>query len=215
MKIKGLTKANIAKLGIELAPERGFEDDGNYFRGFIYKGMPLTQCRSDGQCYLTIRDDYLENNYLWDEWRDAGGWELTDRFNGVAEFDTEDLIDTIEKVIKLRDELNERYSAPLTEKDWSRLEERLNNEALEAQKVVERAKVKIEWWKLDDYSLRRVKDAMKTIDHHIEWKTLDRIKKMNLCNQRDILKTMERGKALIDVNYYINILNKAMGGESI
>lgn len=215
MKIKGLTKANIAKLGIELAPERDFEDDGNHFRGFIYKGMPLSQCRSDGQCYLTIRDDYLENNYLWDEWRDAGGWELTDRFNGVAEFDTEDLINTLEAVIKLRDELNERYSAPLTEKDWSRLEERLNNEALEAHRVIERAKARVQWWSLSDYELRRVRDAIKSIERCISIKSFDHIKKMNLCNQRNILKTMESGKALIDVDYYVDILNKAMRGESI
>ena len=71
--VKRLTAKNGGKYGIEIAPQYDFEDDGNYFRGFVYTSningndgfkLPLTQCysRNDKTVYLCVRVDYLEGN---------------------------------------------------------------------------------------------------------------------------------------------------------
>lgn len=201
MKIKGLTKANIAKLGIELAPQLDFSDDGNNFRGFMYKDMPLSQCRANGECFLSIRVDYLENNFIWEEWRDAGGEELSDKFNGVTEFDTEDLLNTLEEVIKLREELNSKYTAP-SERDWERLEERIHNEVLAAQSFLDEAKKTIAWWELSKYQFNHITDAIKSMTNRIEWYTIDKIKGCSVAHQRREIKRLETSNDILGVNWY-------------
>lgn len=39
-------------------------------------------------------------------WMKTEEWKLCDKFNGVSEFDMEDLIETIEKIIAKVDEMN-------------------------------------------------------------------------------------------------------------
>ena len=104
--VKGLTKVNASKYGIEVAPQYDFTDDGNRFRGFIYKGMPMTQCRANGECYLAIRVDYLENNFTFKEWMETEEYKLEDEFNGVSEFDIEKLIENLERIIAKVNEMN-------------------------------------------------------------------------------------------------------------
>lgn len=104
--VKKLTKVNASKFGIEIREDLNFKDDGNYFRGFSYKGMPMTQCYADGNCYLAIRVDYLKNKFSYRDWMKTEEWKLCDKFNGVSEFDMEDLIETIEKIIAKVDEMN-------------------------------------------------------------------------------------------------------------
>lgn len=104
--VKKLTKVNASKFGIEIREDLNFKDDGNYFRGFSYKGMPMTQCYFDGNCYLAIRVDYLKNKFSYRDWMKTEEWKLCDKFNGVSEFNMEDLIETIEKIIAKVDEMN-------------------------------------------------------------------------------------------------------------
>lgn len=94
--ITGLTKANIKNTAIKLAPEYDFIDDGNKFRGFIYKGIPMTQCKSRGECYLSIRADYLDIDY--DNWMKTEEYKLCDKFNGTFKFDIDELIANLEKI---------------------------------------------------------------------------------------------------------------------
>lgn len=98
--IKGLTKANAGKYGFEVRPDLDFEDDGAHFRGFSYKGLPLTQCRYAGDVYLAIRPDYaLGRLYEYKEWRCTEEHRLADEFNGVPEVDVEKLIANCEAVL--------------------------------------------------------------------------------------------------------------------
>lgn len=105
--VKGLTKVNAGKYGIDVREDLNFGDDGNYFRGFSYKGLPMTQCRSHGECYLSIRVDYLKNSFSYKEWMATEEWRLCHKYNGVFEFDLEELVDDLEKVLAKVNEMNQ------------------------------------------------------------------------------------------------------------
>lgn len=104
--VKGLTKVNAGKYGIDVREDLNFNDDGNYFRGFSYNGLPITQCRSRGECYLSIRVDYLVNNFSYREWMDTDEWKLCHKYNGVFEFDIEELVEDLKKVLNKVNEMN-------------------------------------------------------------------------------------------------------------
>lgn len=118
--VKRLTAKNGVMYGIEAAPQYDFEDDRNYFRGFVYtsningnKGfeLPLTQCysRNDKTVYLCVRVDYLMGNaFTYKEWMETEEWKLTDKFNGCDEFDLEELVSNMERIIAKVNELNEK-----------------------------------------------------------------------------------------------------------
>lgn len=142
--VKGLTKANISKYGIEVAPQYDFNDDGSNFRGFIYKGMPMTQCRADGECYLTIRVDYLNTNFTYNEWMDTKEWKLCQEFNGVNEFDIEKLIENLERVIAKVKEMN--TYAEVNMDDLELVKDTLKTEIYDIRNFLDNTKSSFEWW---------------------------------------------------------------------
>lgn len=104
--VKGLTKANARKYGIEVREDLDFNYDGSRFRGFSYKGMPMTQCIYQGICYLSIRVDSLTNNFTHNEWSETQESKLANEFNGVSEFDIDKLIENLEAIISKVNEMN-------------------------------------------------------------------------------------------------------------
>lgn len=128
--IKNLSVANIKKIeGFVRREDLDFSDDGNRFRGFEYKGMPITTLRSHDETYLSIRVDYLENkSFTHNEWYKTEEYKLCDEFNGVDEIDLDKLIENLEKVIAKVNELNEKA----------------NNEEINVDEVKKAAKNEIE-----------------------------------------------------------------------
>lgn len=163
--ITGLTKANIKNTGIELSPEHDFTDDGNRFRGFIYKGMPMTQCRADGTCYLAIRVDYLDNDFDYKEWMNTKEYRLEDEFNGVSEFDMDKLIENLEKIIAKVNEMN--AAAKSEELDMTPVKEALKTEIEYAESVVNEFKTNFKWYEADGYKLRSLVDYLKSEEKEI------------------------------------------------
>lgn len=162
--VKGLTKTNIRGTGIEVAPQYDFTDDGNRFRGFIYKGMPMTQCRADGICYLTIRTDELDNRFTLKEWMATEEFALEDEFNGVSEFDLDKLIQNLEAVIAKVNELN----ANAEEVDVTAIVAKANEEIESAEEFVEHVKATFKWWEKDEYTVRKITHYFKEFTARIE-----------------------------------------------
>ena len=191
--ITGLTKANIRNTGIELSPEHDFTDDGNRFRGFIYKGIPMTQCRADGECYLSIRIDYLDNQFTWKEWSKTNEYKLEDKFNGVSEFDMEELIENLEKIIAKRDEMNAKASAE--EIDMTEITRKVFKEIQDRSQFIYQVQTTLKWWKLREYDLR---NAGRYLDSLI--KELDKVKAINF-NDLDRVDKMKYVESLRDYGY--------------
>lgn len=145
--VNKLTAKNGLSYGIEVAPQYDFMDDGNYFRGFIYKGIPMTQLysRLDKTVYLTIRVDYLrDNNFTYSEWMSTEEYRLCDKFNGYSgEFSIEELVENLEKIIKKINEMNN--TASVSEEDFDNAIAIMINRANEFDNFVKFASAKIDW----------------------------------------------------------------------
>ena len=213
--IKNLTARNCTALGIVRRADLDFEDDGNNFRGFDYKGLPITVLRSDNHVYLDIREDYLERPYTWEEWKEVDGWRLTDKFNGVPQIDTDDLIETLEKVIELRNNLIETIkNKPI---DYDRVERQLKAEVLYAKGVVVNFKQNFKWYDAGAYDLKRLIGYMKSLEGKIKatetniqnLKTLQRS-----CVQEYVELLNKYGHIkFYDTDFYIEELNEAVEGN--
>ena len=159
--IKNLTTANIRNIeGFERREDLDFSDDGNRFRGFSYKGMPITTLRSHDETYLSIRVDYLENNFTYKEWMETKEYFLCNEFNGVYEIDLDKLIENLEKVIAKVDEMNKKAANELI--DTSKVEERVAYEVENAESIVEDMKKSFNWFEASEFEIRRWKDIIRS-----------------------------------------------------
>ena len=69
----------LTSVGFERAPQYNFSDDGNYFTGYIYKGVPATYLRYEDEIYLTMRLDYMSHPAGVDMEKAPNDW----RYNGI------------------------------------------------------------------------------------------------------------------------------------
>lgn len=207
--ITALTKANIKNTGIELAPEHDFTDDGNRFRGFVYKGMVMTQCHAGGECYLAIRTDYLEGKqFTWKEWSKTEEYRLEDEFNGVSEFDLDKLIENLEKIIAKVNEMNAKASAE--EIDMTEIARKAKDETIALEKFIGRVQTSLKWWKLREYDLKSAGRYMEALIKKLDqFKTID----FNGLSRVDKMKYVEtlkdHGYVYIDPNdFYVRQLKE-------
>lgn len=105
--VKNLSKVNIRNIdGFERREDLDFTDDGNKFKGYSYKGMPITTIRCKGETCLSVRVDYLRNKFDYKTWMQTEEYKLCNEFNGVPEIDIDKLVENLEKIIAKVNELN-------------------------------------------------------------------------------------------------------------
>lgn len=125
--VKNLSIANIRKFeNFVRREDLDFTDDGNHFKGFSYKGMPITTLRADNTTYLSIRVDYLKNEFTYREWMQTEEYKLCNKFNCVSEFDIDELVENIETILAKVAEMNE--AAINEEIDMTKVKAALANE---------------------------------------------------------------------------------------
>lgn len=186
--VKRLTAKNGVKYGIEIAPQYDFEDDGNYFRGFVYTSningndgfkLPLTQCysRNDKTVYLCVRVDYLEGNaFTYKEWMETEEWRLADEFNGHGEFDIEVLVSNMERIIAKIKELNGKANEEKI--DTKPVVEQLKKEIDEAGLILLAAKgIDIFNPNLRDYDVKEIRECYNFIRRDVNhlYETIEKI----------------------------------------
>lgn len=160
---------NICKAGIgfNLREDLNFTDDGNRFRGFDYKGLPITTCRSDGETYLAIRVDYLEGKaFTVKEWMATEEYHLANEFNGVDEIDLEKLIDNCERIIAKVAEMNEKAEAE--EIDMTDVKNKVALRIFREENALEMLK-NVRWWEMKDYDLHHLKMCADGLTRDIEY----------------------------------------------
>lgn len=209
--VKNLSVANIRKYeGFVRREDLDFADDGNYFRGFSYKGMPITTLRSDNTTYLCVRVDYLENEFTYKEWMQTEEFRLCDAFNGVSEFDIDELIANIETIMVKVAEMNE--AAMNEEIDTTDAEAALANEIANAEQVVENFKANFKWYDAAEYTLKKLLACMKNQVKEIERaKTLD-INALTKKEKREIVERLNNYGYVRIANdgYYLRELREAI-----
>lgn len=209
--VNKLTAKNGLSYGIEVAPQYDFEDDGNHFRGFIYKGIPMTQLysRLDKTVYLAIRVDYLrDNNFTYSEWMDTEEYRLCDKFNGYSgEFSIEELVENLEKIIKKINEMNS--TASVSEEDFDNAIAIMINRANEFDNFVKFTSAKIDWsddniHTLVTYLNFLAKEA-KSIRNKIE-----RISEFSLVDKKDCIERIKYYEKPIDEYRQVKSIRKIL-----
>lgn len=171
--VKNLSKANIRKFdGFERREDLDFVDDGNFFRGFSYKRMPITTHRSGDTTYLCVRVDYLENSFTYKAWMETAEWSLCDKFNGVSELDIDELVENLEAIIAKVAGMNEAVENE--DIDMSEVKARICEEVKMASESVEKFKASFVWYEANRYVLGNMAHYLKA--------TIDKIARMNECD---------------------------------
>lgn len=163
--VKNLSKANTRNIdGFVRREDLDFNDDGNHFTGWEYKGMPITTLRSNkwNETYLAIRVDYImsDKNFTYDEWYATDESKLTDMFNGVSEFDLDQLILNLETVIAKVDELDAAVANEQIED--CEIIAKLEQEVTFVNEELENAK-QMQWWNLSGYYVKSAADYIRSL----------------------------------------------------
>lgn len=191
--VKNLSKVIVRNYeGFNLREDLNFSDDGNYFRGFDYKGLPITTLRSniDGTTYLSIRVDYLHNEFTWEDWSATEEYKLEDEFNGVSEFDLDKLIENCEKIIAKVNELNEKARNEVINMD--EVETRILEEAEMIEAVIEYTKENLKWWNLRDYYLKEAKEYIKRLMEKHDRMLEEDLEKMDNRRKKEMVQRLEK-----------------------
>lgn len=97
-----VNSSSVGSHGFTRCPDLDFKDDGNRFTGWMWNDtVPLTQCYSCGEVYLSVRDDYMRNNagipyHFWKNYEES---KMGDKYNGTSEkIDLDELADICRKI---------------------------------------------------------------------------------------------------------------------
>ena len=97
-----VNSSSVSSHGFTRCPDLDFKDDGNRFTGWMWNGtVPLTQCYSGGEVYLSVRDDYMRSKagipyHFWEKYEES---KLGDKYNGTSEkIDLDELADICRRI---------------------------------------------------------------------------------------------------------------------
>lgn len=97
-----VNSSSVSSHGFTRCPDLDFKDDGNRFTGWMWNDtVPLTQCYSGGEVYLSVRDDYMRSKagipyHFWEKYEES---KIGDRCNGTPEkIDLDELADICRKI---------------------------------------------------------------------------------------------------------------------
>ena len=97
-----VNSSSVSSHGFTRCPDLDFKDDGNRFTGWMWNdAVPLTQCVSGGETFLSVRDDYMRSNagipyHFWEKYEES---KLGDKYNGTSEkIDLDELADICRKI---------------------------------------------------------------------------------------------------------------------
>ena len=169
--MKTLTDNRVTKVPhFRRATELDFSDDGTRFQGFVYKRLPITQARSCGLTFLSVRIDYLSEDTelrfigTYEDYSKAPWYKLCDKYNGVAELpEMEDLVKDFETILAGVKELNKKLENE--EVDTKPILHRLNEELKLSQSAYDNFKSKFDLFdpRYSDYEVRNIRDYMKSL----------------------------------------------------
>ena len=97
-----VNSSSVSSHGFTRCPDLDFRDDGNRFTGWMWNdAVPLTQCVSGGETFLSVRDDYMGSKsgipyHFWEKYEES---KIGDKYNGTSEkIDLDELADICRKI---------------------------------------------------------------------------------------------------------------------
>lgn len=218
--MKTLTENRIKGIpGFTRNPEHDFSDDGSYFIGFEYKGLPLTQCRDAKYgTYLCFRVDYIahEKGFTYDDYSSTEWYHLCDKYNGVPELpEVEEIVKDLETVIAGIKVLEEKVKNE--EIDYDKIVERAEYEIRIGEAALNKFKAEFNFWECEsDWDLKHARDYVKSLQSKI-----NRLVKLvespkTYGNIRHIAQNIAKGWHIEigDDNFYIEWMNEMLAKQA-
>lgn len=196
-------RLNLVAAGFIRRTDLDFTDDGSSFRGYELAGMPITYCKSDGMYFISIRVDYLDNYFIWEDWHETDEYKLTDEFNGVYDVDVEKLEKNCVAVAKKVAELNDRVRNEVI--DTKPLKEELEKEIAYGKKIVDDFKKNYKWYEQSNWNLTQAVDYLRHAESQLKraeslYRTIDGVSVYNL--RTHFYSFKEYGYIIIKENDY-------------
>lgn len=207
--VSALNKTNCKSIDIARAEDLDFTDDGNTFRGFLYKGiLPLAQCHSriSKQTYLTVQIHNMENNnFTYLEWHGTEEAMLCDEFNGVSQIDLDKLKANLEAILSKVNEMNE--TASVDEAELENAVANLNAYIRMMKRAIYWAKERFSMWNASIYEIKQVKEYVENLSCEIERRsaTLLTYKDLSICEKKALIQRFKNG---CPSNYYAEQLKE-------
>ena len=219
--VKNLSVANIKGTNFVRREDLDFEDDGNHFRGFAYKNLPITTLYSNGRVYCSVRPDYINyNNVPWEMWRKEEEYKLCDKYNGTSDLiDLDDLADICERTISKLNELKNKFEN--IELDTSDVLKNLRTDFVKIHEIIDWFKT-VNWFdkKLSSYEFERIaryyntiKDSLKRIEQTEKEVILGTVDRARLYSWIEDIKENPDYIIGTDYNYYFNELKELAAKE--
>lgn len=174
--MKTLTDNRVAKVpGFKRATELDFSDDGTRFQGFVYKHLPISQARSCGLTFLSVRVDYLSEDTelkfvgTYEDYSKEPWYKLCDKYNGVKELpEMDEIVKDLETIFTGVKELNKKLESE--EIDTKPILHRLEEECKLSQNAYDNFKSRFDLFdpRYSDYEVRNIRDYMKSLKQKAE-----------------------------------------------
>lgn len=180
---------SLKSYGITRCEDLDFRDDGNKFKGYMYKGfegeLPITYLHSGDYYYISLRVDYLDElNYS--DYHNQAWYKLTDEFNGVSEVDGDKLIQNCKAVLFGYNYLKENL--PVV--DSNKIDEMIsigNKEIEYAEDVMIKFKEKFNCFdrNFSSYELKNYIESVKSLEDEISY-LKDKLNELHNTNQVEL-----------------------------
>lgn len=195
--------------GLKRDPENDFRDDGNSFKGYIYKDfLPVSALVSQGDAYISIRLDYLDMDY--DEYSKLDSYKLTDEFNGVRveDFNPEKFAQNLETCYN--DAKN--FLDNVEDVDNDSIEKGIETINKACQEIKDQVNAYIkehaqEIINLSEYQFKTLKDYIKSAGD----KSVDYIRDASAGRKRAFLRDLDREVDYITDNWYFKQIREIFG----
>lgn len=206
-------RLNLVSAGFVRRKDLDFTDDGSSFRGYDYKGLPITYCKYMDKYYVSVRVDYQEHFFTWKDWMKTDEYRLADEFNGTSNVDVEKLKANCEAIIKKVAELDAEVNNEVI--DTKPLKDELLKEIEYGDNIISSFKKNFKWWEVEKFKLNRLVDHLNSAICMVE-------RASSLYHNFDLLRTIdvrtykqrfdEYGYIVIKQNdeFYFNDLIEAM-----
>lgn len=206
---------DLKKINIIRDEEFDFEDDGNEFKGYTYKNMPISYLEDKDTIFLSVRVDYDPElnfeDYLKTDWG-----KLIDKYNGVKfeDVDLDELQKDLDEIIEGAKELKKYLKANkkvdrsilirsfLKEKDWAK--EYIKNLIITAEEIKNIYECDLR--EIQGYLIRLTDYAQKS-DEEIK----KEIEKLKESEAEEKIKRIKEVGCITSIRFYINEVEYLLG----
>ncbi len=207
-----LTAENAAPFGITRNPEKDTLENGVKIEAFSYKGLPIRQAiRPDGKVNVITYVCLMENNFTNLDWKNMEDHVYESCFYGSSEINLEDLVKNMDKILALREELNN--SVTVTENEAAPVIDILKAEAQKVEAFLQEMKSTIELWRkgeLQSWDAIQLVKTLEVIARDCRYES-ENFNELPMYRKRTLVQALQfHPEDIVYATHYMNLVKRLM-----